>query len=59
MGFLYHNKLGKNLSTVVNHYNAGSKEFKKIEKDVTRITGENSTLVLDIDAVSKPEVTLL
>jgi len=54
----YHDKLGKNLSTVVNHYNAGSKEFKKIEKDVTRITGENSTLVLDIDAVSKPEVVV-
>jgi DNA recombination protein RmuC len=34
----YHNKLGKNLGTVVNHYNSSSKEFKKIDKDIVRIT---------------------
>lgn len=34
----YHGKLGKSLSTVVNHYNASNKEFKKIDKDVERIT---------------------
>jgi DNA recombination protein RmuC len=38
----YHSKLGKNLSTVVNQYNLSSKEFKKIDKDVLRITGEAS-----------------
>lgn len=35
----YHNKLGNSLDTVVNHFNAGSKEFKKVDKDITRITG--------------------
>lgn len=38
----YHNKLGASLGTVVNHYNSGSKEFKKIDKDVMRITGESN-----------------
>lgn len=36
----YQMKMGNALGTVVNHYNAGSKEFKKIDKDVMRITGE-------------------
>ena len=35
----YHEKLGSSLGTVVNHYNVSSKEFKKIDKDVMRITG--------------------
>lgn len=34
----YHNKLGNTLSTVVNHYNSSSKELKKVDKDVFRIT---------------------
>ncbi len=36
----YHAKLGNSLDTVVNHFNSSSKEFKKIDKDVMRITGE-------------------
>jgi len=36
----YHGRLGNSLETVVNHYNNSSKEFKKIDKDVMRITGE-------------------
>jgi DNA recombination protein RmuC len=36
----YYKKLGNNLATTVNCYNAGSKEFNKIDKDVTRIAGE-------------------
>jgi DNA recombination protein RmuC len=40
----YHNKLGKNLSTVVNQYNFSNKELKKIDKDILRITGESATL---------------
>lgn len=42
----YHNKLGTSLNTVANHYNASSKELKKIDKDVTRITGESIDLEL-------------
>ncbi|MBI5126696.1 MAG: DNA recombination protein RmuC [Candidatus Taylorbacteria bacterium] len=36
----YHTKLGTSLGTVVNHFNASNKEFRKIDKDVLRITGE-------------------
>jgi len=36
----YHQKLGKNLQTVVNQYGQSSKEFKKIDKDILRITGD-------------------
>lgn len=43
----YHEKLGNNLSTVVNQYNLSSKEFKKIDKDVMRISGES----MDIDPI--------
>jgi DNA recombination protein RmuC len=35
----YHQKLGNTLGTAVNHYNSAGKEFKKIDKDVMRITG--------------------
>lgn len=35
----YHTKLGNAINTVSNHYNASNKELKKIDKDVTRISG--------------------
>ena len=35
----FHGKLGNSLSTVINHYSASSKELKKIDKDVLKITG--------------------
>ncbi|MSU55415.1 MAG: DNA recombination protein RmuC [Candidatus Taylorbacteria bacterium] len=50
----YHNKLGNSLSTVVNHFTSSSKEFKKIGKDVTRITGD--TTEFEPIAIEKPEV---
>ncbi len=49
----YHQKLGNALGTTINHFNASNKEFKKIDKDVMKITGiggEFEPLVLD-----KPE----
>lgn len=49
----YHGKLGSNLSTVVNQYNLSNKEFKKIDKDILRITGE--TLGIEVIALEKPE----
>lgn len=48
----YHNKLGNNLSTVVNQYVQSSKELKKIDKDVMRITGADAGL--DPVLVDKP-----
>lgn len=46
----HHNKLGNTLGTVLNHYNNTSKELKKVDKDVLRISGEAAgiePLVLD------------
>ncbi len=34
----FHTKLGNQLNTVVNHYRRSTQEFKKINKDVTKIT---------------------
>lgn len=50
----YHNKLGNNLATVVNQYMYSSKELKKVDKDVMRITG--TTIGLDPVLVEKPDV---
>jgi len=49
----YQAKLGNALSTTVNHYNATNREFKKIDKDVVRITGAESEM--ELLEVSKPE----
>lgn len=52
----YYNKLGKTLETSVNHYNAGYKELNKIDKDVTRITGETIDIeVLELDKPARQE----
>lgn len=50
----YHNKLGKNLGTVVNQYGLSSKELQKIDKDVLRITGQ--AINLEIETIEKPEL---
>jgi DNA recombination protein RmuC len=52
----YYNKLGISLGTVVNHYTSAGKEFKKIDKDVLRITGETPGIGADLLALEKPEV---
>ncbi len=49
----YHAKLGASLSTVVNHYNSSSKEFKKLDKDVLRITDVAPELTATM--LDKPE----
>ncbi|MES2203538.1 MAG: DNA recombination protein RmuC [Patescibacteria group bacterium] len=48
----YHKRLGVSLSTTVNHYNAGSKELGKVDKDVMRITGES--VGFDLEGIEKP-----
>jgi len=40
----YMKKLGGNLDTTVNAYNKASNEFKKIDKDVVKITGKTSEI---------------
>jgi len=49
----YYQKIGNTLATTVNHYNAGYKELNKIDKDVTRITGE--TVGIDPLVLDKPQ----
>lgn len=49
----YHGKIGNALSTTVNHFNASSKEFKKIDKDVMRITGGSAQF--ETATIEKPE----
>src|SRR3989339_397672 len=49
----YYKKLGASLSTTVNHFNVGSKELGKIDKDVLRITGESAEL--ESPLLEKPE----
>jgi len=49
----YMQKLGKNLSTSVSMYNNAYKEFGKIDKDVTRITGE--AIEIEPMSLNKPE----
>ncbi len=48
------NKLGNSLGTTVNHFNNAHKEFAKVDKDVVKIAGgESSVEALTID---KPQV---
>ena len=52
----YYKKLGNSLSTTVNHFNAGSKELGKIDKDVLRITGESAGL--ETEQLTRPSLAL-
>lgn len=45
-------KVGNSLSTTVNHYNAAYKELGKVDKDITRITGEGADF--EIQRVERP-----
>ena len=48
-----HLKLGKSLETVVTHFNKSNHEFRKIDKDVTRITGE--AIKIEDLSIEKPQ----
>ena len=49
----YHGKLGNAIATTVNHFNASGKEFKKIDKDVMRISGES--MEIETTLLDRPE----
>lgn len=51
-----HNKLGASISTVVNHYTSSSNEFKKIDKDIMRITEKEETIGFEPITLEKPEL---
>jgi DNA recombination protein RmuC len=48
----YHSKLGNALGTAVNHFNKSNHEFRKVDKDVMRITGE--AMQIEALALEKP-----
>ncbi|MFH1551780.1 MAG: DNA recombination protein RmuC [bacterium] len=50
----YMKRLGGNLGTTVNMYNNAYKEFNKIDKDVTKITGNESEM--KIEQLEKPRI---
>lgn len=50
----HQDKLGRSLSTVVNQYNDSSREFKKIDKDIMRLTDKEQSLEYDIALIDKP-----
>lgn len=49
----YHQKLGNSLTTTVNHYTASGKEFKKIDKDILRIT--DNSMEFEPLVIEKPD----
>lgn len=49
-----HQRLGKTLGTAVGHYNDSSKEFRKIDKDILKITGK--TIEIETLTLDKPSV---
>jgi DNA recombination protein RmuC len=44
----YQKKLGSSLKTTVNHYNASEKEFRKLDKDVIKISGGDEKYEADL-----------
>ena len=49
----YYRKLGASLSTTINHYNAGTKELGKIEKDVLKIDA-STEISIDLPVLDRP-----
>ena len=50
----YHDKLGNTLGTAVNHFNDSSNEFKKIDKDIIKISG-SSSVDFQSSVIEKPD----
>lgn len=48
----HYNKVGNHLSTVINAYNRSVKEFGKIDKDITKLTGE--TIGVETPLLERP-----
>ena len=52
----YHQKLGNSIGTVVNQYNVTNKEFKKIDRDITKLTANRTNIGIEIENIDKPMV---
>ena len=51
----HHDKLGRSIGTVVNQFNDSSKEFKRIDKDVMRITDKDKGIGYELAQLDRPE----
>ena len=52
--YTYHKKLGISLSTVVNHYNVSNNEFKKIDKDITKLNPDRAGIGIESENLERP-----
>jgi len=52
----YHERLGKNLGTVVNQYNESGNELRKMSKDVSKITSGTLDNVIEVEEIAKPQI---
>jgi DNA recombination protein RmuC len=52
---VYMTKLGKSMGTSVNMYNEASKEFKKIDKDIYRITDGKTGGSIEMELLDRPK----
>ena len=52
---VFHQKLGATLSTTVNHYNTASKEFKKIDKDILKISDGDAKIGFEAELLDNPK----
>ena len=50
----YFKKLGKHLGTTVNTYNSASREFKKIDKDIYKLTEGTIGGEIELEEVDRP-----
>jgi len=51
-----HDSLGKTIRTVVNHFNKSSKEFNKIDKDITKISSGKNNIGFEEDIIETPKL---
>ena len=51
-----HESLGKTIKTAVNHYNKSSSEFKKIDKDILKISTGNNQIDYNPVILEKPNI---
>lgn len=52
----FHEKLGNSLSVTVGHFNNSRREFKKIDKDILRITKSEEGLQISEEEIERPRL---
>ena len=51
-----HDSLGKTIGTAVNHFNKSSKEFNKIDKDITKLSSGKSSINFKENTLERPQL---